>query len=125
VKNLDNGVSKIKQRYLDENSKDEEIRIIEALINNFSSKKIKLTKEIIFSKNRTREASEARFAGIYIVKKYFIKDITLNGLSNWFTLEKKDHTTIINSLNKFNDFMEYDPFFRKKYNKVLQELKHI
>lgn len=67
----------------------------------------------VISKNRSRELSEARFILISILKREF-PSLSLKQIGKKFG--GRDHSTVIYSLNVYNDLMKSSPNFRQKAN---------
>ena len=71
-------------------------------------------------KLRIREITELRSIFCFLARNmnYSLKTIGeyLNG---------RDHTTVIHSVNTFNDLIETCPVFREKYHRVLDNIKQI
>lgn len=70
------------------------------------------------SASRKREISDARFKAVALIKM-FVPKITLKRLAVKFN---RDHSTIIYSINQFNDLMDTDRVFNKATTRILSAL---
>jgi hypothetical protein len=73
--------------------------------------------EMLKSKNRCRSYVDARAIFSHISKQH---DFTLKSIGKYI---RRDHTTIIHHIRKAESLLQTDPYFAKKYNRVMENLK--
>lgn len=73
-----------------------------------------IPKENIMRKSRKRELTEAR--NLFIILARNCTKATLKRIGDY--LDGKDHTTIIHSINTYNNLMDTDDHYRKLYEKT-------
>ena len=92
--------------------------------------KTKLLKEIIcktyevsfselLERNRTRLLVDVRHAFCYFMRintKYSLNRIGL-------MLGNRDHATVLNGINRYNNFLEYEIFHKKKHHKITEKFR--
>ena len=71
-------------------------------------------------KNRKRDIVELRHIFTFLARKLGYSFTSIGEF-----LGDRDHTTIINNVRMFNNLIETDPKFRKKYNDILEHIKKI
>jgi chromosomal replication initiator protein len=77
-----------------------------------------LTKEQIISRSRKREFVESRHISAYVIKRKTRYSLAKIGEG----LGGRDHTTIMNSVRKFEDLFETDPVFRGKSENIFYKV---
>lgn len=88
---------------------------IEAIVLN----EFRLTKEELFIETRKFHIVSARQSLAYLAKKH--TSMTLNEIGNKI---KKDHTTVIHSVNRIQDLMDTnDPYIKHRIENCINEIK--
>ncbi|MCR5585549.1 MAG: chromosomal replication initiator protein DnaA [Lachnospiraceae bacterium] len=77
-----------------------------------------LTSQEIFSKNRTAKIAYPRHIAIYLCKKYLDMSLTEIGKS----FGGRDHTTIINSINRIEKELKSDPILDDNIKMIIKKI---
>ncbi len=85
-----------------------------------TGKKFDVTKEDLLGNKRTSNIANARHYAIYLVRKK--THYTQKQIAQLFN--KKDHTTILNSLNVMEERIHTDPLFARDLQLILDELSN-
>jgi chromosomal replication initiator protein len=80
-----------------------------------------ITVEDVVGKSRKREIAEARHVISWVLVKKM--GMTLSEVGRTF-LGGRHHTTVISSLNKFNNIYETEEAFKSKINELIERLIH-
>ena len=78
-----------------------------------------ITKEQLKSNSRDREFVDARSIVWYFLKKHY-PSISFKILGEYYN---RDHTTVINGINKVTGYIEFDKIFRDKINQIEDEIQ--
>lgn len=86
-----------------------------------------VTIDQLLSRDRTTKIKIARFVSIHLLynigRSNKVEKISRRTLGDWF--DNRDHTTIINVLQKVNDWLDIDENFRMHYNTIFRDTQHI
>jgi len=88
--------------------------IIESVCRQYAITEYKLK-----SQCRARDLSDARAIAMFLIREH-VPSITLKKMGEMFG--GRDHTTVIYSINKFNDLSESDSSFKSGYEAILFSL---
>ena len=100
--------------FASENSKE---NIIEKIFE-YAEKRFGVKREVIKSTSRMADVIVARHFAIYVVRK--TTNLSQKSIAKLFN--KKDHTTIINSINFIEKKMQNEPAFEREVNSLIAEL---
>jgi len=81
----------------------------------------KVEPEKFFTKTRKQNVVNARHLASYFF--YCIKRYTMTKIGQIISVQPKDHTTIINSLEKFKCYMQTEPQQAYNYSELIQLFK--
>lgn len=99
--------------YIDYQTKDVAHTIIESVASYFD-----ISIDEMIGKSRNEELNDARHIAYFLIKQYVKPILTLKQIGAFFS--KRDHSTIINGLKKFNEHYNTEPQYQRKYNDIVQ-----
>jgi hypothetical protein len=111
-----NTAKSILSEFISDNKNDQSI--IDRAIK-YAEKRYGVTEEEMKSSKRNAEIIAARHLAVYIIRK--TTNLSQNSIARIFN--KKDHTTVINSINFIERKMQNEPSFEHEVNNLIAELK--
>jgi chromosomal replication initiator protein len=111
-----NTAKSILSEFISDNKNDQ--TIIDRAIK-YAEKRYGVTEDEMKSSKRNAEIIAARHLAVYIIRK--TTNLSQNSIARIFN--KKDHTTVINSINFIERKMQNEPSFEHEVNNLIAELK--